>query len=196
MNTAARHLLQKKIMMPEPLVIDVSFLCRDWLENLPDVEDRCHQAAAAAFEGAGTEFAGGVEVSIALADDQQVQKLNRDYRAIDKPTNVLSFASLDDTGGQPPQPEEAGPVLLGDIILSFGVARSEAEAEHKSLGDHVSHLVVHGMLHLLGQDHQDDAEAEEMERLERQVLGQLGISDPYQEIPDDTDVRKTGTEKL
>jgi len=176
--------------MPEPLDIDVSFLSRAWLENLPDVEDRCHAAAQAAFDGAGQNFSGGAEVSIVLADDDQVQTLNRDYRGQDKPTNVLSFASLDGDAMPPVHLDGSGPVLLGDVIIAFGVTASEAKAETKSLADHLAHLVVHGMLHLLGHDHMEPDEADTMEALERDVLGRMGISDPYEEPAQENDMSR------
>lgn len=176
--------------MPEPLDIDVSFLSRTWLENMPDVEDRCHAAAQAAFAGADVSFSGGAEVSIVLADDEQVRCLNRDYRGQDKPTNVLSFASLDGDDVPHGHPDNSGPVLLGDVIIAFGVTASEATAEAKSLSDHLSHLVVHGILHLLGHDHMEPDEAERMEALERTVLGRMGIADPYEELDNDNDLQE------
>jgi len=174
--------------MPEPLDIDVSFLSRSWLENMLDVEDRCHVAAQAAFDGAGQSFPGGAEVSIVLADDEQVRRLNRDYRDQDKATNVLSFASLDGDDMPAAPADGAGPVLLGDIIIAFGVTASEAETEAKSLADHLAHLVVHGMLHLLGHDHMEPDEADRMEALERDILGRMGIADPYEEPVQANDV--------
>ncbi len=177
-------------MMPELLAIDVSFLCRDWLRKMPDVEDRCRRAAVAAFKVAGADFPGEAEVSIALANDDQVRRLNRDYRHQDKPTNVLSFANVDGDGQQTPHPGGAGPVLLGDVIIAYGVTVAEAGAEHKTPADHLAHLVVHGMLHLLGHDHMDPAEADRMEALERQVLATLDIGDPYADHGTDVKIRQ------
>lgn len=188
---AGRQAPPKRIMMPEPLDIDVSFLSRSWLENMPDVEDRCHAAAQAAFAAAAQSFPGGAEVSIVLADDDQVRSLNRDYRGQDKPTNVLSFASLDGDDMPSAHGDGSGPVLLGDVIIAFGVTASEATAEAKTLPDHLTHLVVHGMLHLLGHDHMEPDEAERMEALERDVLGRMGISDPYEELTQDNDFQKS-----
>ena len=99
---------------------------------------------------------------------EAVRELNARFRDKDRPTNVLSF----------PAPESAAP-HLGDIVLAYGVCASEAQAQGKTLSDHLSHLVVHGVLHLLGRDHEDDAEAEEMEAEEREILAELGVSDPY-----------------
>jgi len=176
--------------MPEPLDLDISFSSRRWLEALPDVEDRCHRAAQAAFGAAGPDNLGGAEVSIVLGDDEQVRALNRTYRGMDKSTNVLSFANIDSADLAAVQSGGGAPVLLGDIIVAYGVAVAEACAEAKSLADHLSHLVVHGTLHLLGYDHQDDSEADRMEQLERSVLGRLGVDDPYAERP--ADGRKNG----
>lgn len=177
--------------MSDPLDIDISFLSRRWLKALPDVEDRCHLAAQTAFAAEGIEALGGAEVSIVLADDDQVTELNRNYRGMDKPTNVLSFANIDSADLHTAQPAGAGPILLGDIIIAYGVAQAEADAEAKSLADHLAHLVAHGMLHLLGHDHIEDSEAERMEQLERSILGQMGIDDPYAERAVET--RKNGT---
>jgi probable rRNA maturation factor len=115
-----------------------------------------------------------LEVSLVLADDAMVQTLNLQYRGQDKPTNVLSFAALDDA-----DPPDEGPVLLGDVVLAYETTLAEAAAEGKPTAHHLSHLLVHGVLHLLGFDHLDEAEAEEMEGVERSILGGLGIPDPY-----------------
>ena len=121
---------------------------------------------AAARALADRSAAGGVV--ILLADDAALQRLNRDFRGKDKPTNVLSFPA-------PANPEGH----LGDIAIAYGVTAREAEPAGKSLADHAAHLAVHGVLHLLGYDHQTTAEAEVMESLERATLAALGIADPY-----------------
>lgn len=114
---------------------------------------------------------GVAELSIVLLDDAEQQVLNRDWRQIDKPTNVLSF----------PQIEPFGPVMgiLGDITLARETLEREAADLGKSFTDHFTHLVVHGFLHILGYDHIDDDEALVMEGLETQILASLGIDDPY-----------------
>lgn len=114
---------------------------------------------------------GVAELSIVLLDDEEQRVLNRDWRQIDKPTNVLSF----------PQIEPFGPVsgILGDITLARETLEREAAELGKSFTDHFTHLVVHGFLHILGYDHIDEGEALVMEGLETQILATLGIDDPY-----------------
>lgn len=113
------------------------------------------------------------ELTIRLVDSEESQQLNRDYRGKDKPTNVLSF------------PFEAPPgitlPLLGDLVICVSVVENEAREQHKPLQAHWAHMVVHGCLHLLGYDHIEDAEAEEMESLETQLIESLGFTDPYKE---------------
>jgi len=133
-----------------------------WTAALPDAEAVVLRAATAAL--------GTVEgdVVVLLTDDAGVQDLNARFRDKDRPTNVLSF----------PAAESAFP-HLGDVVLGHAYCAAEAEAQGKTLPDHLSHLVVHGVLHLLGRDHEDDDEAEEMEAEEREILASLGVSDPY-----------------
>lgn len=139
---------------------------------------------AAAIIAALAECGPGrpVEIGVLLTDSATVQTLNRRYRDRDAPTNVLAFAAQDAA------PEIAAandimpadmPVPLGDIIIAGGVCRDEAEAQGKCLSDHVRHLAVHGVLHLLGYDHLEEDEAERMEALERHILAALGVPDPY-----------------
>ena len=111
-------------------------------------------------------LAAGSELSILFTDDAAVQKLNAAWRGKDRRTNVLSF------------PQASGP-LLGDVILAAGTVRDEAALARKPLEDHMAHLIVHGFLHLVGYDHEADAEAEAMEAVERQALARMGIADPY-----------------
>lgn len=128
------------------------------------------QAAGDAGHAAGVE----PEVCIRLVDEDESRELNARYRGQDKPTNVLSFpAEIAD---------EVGVLLLGDIVICAPVVAREAEAQGKTFADHLSHMVVHGMLHLYGYDHERDERARlEMEALEREVLGRFGVSDPYRE---------------
>jgi probable rRNA maturation factor len=117
----------------------------------------------------------GAEVSVRVVDEEEMQTLNRDYRDQDKPTNVLSFPA-GEVAGLPPGESS----MLGDIVVCAGVVAREAEEQGKPLGDHWGHMLVHGVLHLLGHDHMTEREADEMEALERDILGRLGIADPYQ----------------
>lgn len=130
-----------------------------------------------------------VEVSVRLASDAEVHQLNAQYRGKDKPTNVLSFpmvpADLLDTIAN----TDDGEVLLGDIVLAHGVCAAEAAEKGVPLAAHASHLIVHGLLHLLGYDHQGTAEADAMESLEREAMAALGLHDPYNRDDQDLDAR-------
>ncbi len=120
-------------------------------------------------------FNRNLEASIVLANDDLVQVLNREYRGKDKPTNVLTFALLD---GEDMTPE--GEILaLGDVIISFQTIEREAQEQGKFMLDHLKHMTVHGVLHLLGYDHETDEEANDMETLEIRILEQLGVQNPY-----------------
>jgi probable rRNA maturation factor len=175
--------------------LDISFSLEsgDWETAVADVERLTERAARAAFEAAEKpEILDGdtpVEMSLVLADDALVQTLNRDYRDKDKPTNVLSFALLDDLDDTDESTDdvlardEGMPILIGDVILAFETVQREALEQGKSFGDHLTHLVIHGVLHLLGYDHQSDPDADRMERLETSILARLGIADPYSANP-------------
>ncbi len=167
--------------------IAVAAPCARWAESVPAVEDLCLRVVGAALAGSLDALPEGsldrVEISLVLADDAMVRGLNRQYRGQDKPTNVLSFAAMD---GEDDDPAADGPLLLGDVILAFETTAREALAEEKTLADHLSHLLVHGVLHLLGYDHLTDDEAEEMENRERDILAGLGIADPYAALPGPT----------
>ena len=113
------------------------------------------------------------ELSLVFTNDADIREINAKWRHIDKPTNVLSFPAFALQPGQ--EPGE----VLGDIVIARETVEREAAEEDKSFDDHLSHLVVHGLLHLMGYDHQNDEEAEQMETLERKILASLGISDPY-----------------
>lgn len=149
-------------------------------QDLPEAEAVVARAAEAAWERADHPPlpAGRVaEISVALADDALVHRLNRDYRGKDKPTNVLSFPLLDEEGGM--QEGDGAPILLGDVILAHETVAREAREQGKTFEEHVVHLVVHGVLHLLGYDHETDEDAVRMERLETRILDGLGMADPY-----------------
>ena len=142
--------------------VEVEVEADDWLSAVPGCEGLVREAAAAAL---GEEDGA---VTVLLTDDAEVRALNRDHRRQDKPTNVLSFPAHVTAVGH-----------LGDIALAFETCAAEAEAQGKPLANHLRHLVVHGVLHLLGEDHADDEEAETMEARERAILATLGVPDPY-----------------
>ena len=141
----------------------------------PDAEAVVHRAIAAAAESVDADV-GDAELAVMLTDDAGIRTLNLNWRGIDKPTNVLSFPALQPTG--PATPDDA-PRMLGDIAIAYQTTRKEADDEQKPFDHHLSHLAVHGFLHLIGHDHEKDDDAEAMESLERKVLAQLGIPDPY-----------------
>ncbi|QNE33146.1 rRNA maturation RNase YbeY [Sphingomonas sp. NBWT7] len=121
-----------------------------------------------------------VEISVRLTSDDEVHALNRQYRGKDKPTNVLSFPMVQpDLIDTVSQNSDDGEVLLGDIVLAHGVCNAEATERGLSTEDHLTHLIVHGTLHLLGYDHLTDDEGDAMETIERDALATLGIADPY-----------------
>lgn len=137
--------------------------------DLPALAGR---AAAAALAASGLDPAA-CEIGLLAAADARVAALNAEWRGKEGPTNVLSWPSADG----PASPGEAR--FLGDLALAWETCAAEAAAAGIPAADHVTHLVVHGVLHLLGHDHEDDAEAEAMEALERKVLASLGVADPY-----------------
>jgi probable rRNA maturation factor len=147
----------------------------DCWHSVNGAESTIHRAieAAASMVDADT---GDAELAIMLTDDAGIRTLNKNWRGIDKPTNVLSFPALQPEGARD---DDDAPRMLGDIAIAYETARNEAEAEHKLFDHHLSHLAVHGFLHLVGYDHESDHDAEIMEGLERDILAQLGISDPY-----------------
>lgn len=158
---------------PEP---DLTVAVEDdrWKALFPEAEAALAPFVRAAL-AAGTAPAGPVELGVVLTDDATVHRLNRDYRGQDKPTNVLSFALSEGEA----TPEPGGPAMLGDVVLAYDTVAREAEERGERAQDHACHLVVHGVLHLLGYDHATDAEAETMERLEAAVLARFGLADPY-----------------
>lgn len=157
---------------PAQLQIDILQADDKWAA-LANASALIRQAAQAALR---VQAGPAHEVSILLEGDAALQALNKQWRGKDKPTNVLSFpAAALPEGVALPDAE----VSLGDIALSYDTLAAEALTEGKSLADHLQHLVVHGMLHLQGYDHEAPHEADEMEALERQILSRLGVPDPY-----------------
>ena len=164
--------------MPKNLEVEVRIAHPDWRRALRSPAALCRQAAEAALAaGRSRRWAGRRSASVAflLTDDTEMRRLNQRYRGKNKPTNVLSFPSAPEDGPVP----RAMPRHLGDVALALETVRREAKEQGKTVRSHVSHLAVHGVLHLIGHDHQSDAEAEAMEALERRILAGLGIADPY-----------------
>ncbi len=144
--------------------LDLRVAAPEWAKTLPDLEAICQRALEA---GAAQKSARG-EVAILLTNNAEIQDLNRDWRGKDKPTDVLSFPA--DPMDEP---------FLGDIAVAIGVTQEDAKTRDIGLDQHLSHLLIHGLLHLLGHDHKDDTEAAEMEALEIAALASLGWPDPY-----------------
>jgi probable rRNA maturation factor len=161
--------------LSSPLPLTEVLVVADCWQTEPDAEAVIHRAINAAAELADADV-GEAEIAVMLTDDTGIQTLNSNWRGIDKPTNVLSFPALQPTG--PAAPDDA-PRMLGDIAIAYQTTRREADDEQKPFDHHLSHLAVHGFLHLIGYDHEKDDDAEAMESLEAEILAQLGIPDPY-----------------
>ena len=161
----------------ETLSIDVIVRSQRWRRGVAELSRLCTETARRAYDMAGGDE-GDAQVSIVLTSDRAVQALNRTFRGYDKATNVLSFpaapAPMAAPAGCPPPPR-----LLGDVVIAYGTTAAEATAAGKELGDHLRHLIVHGILHVLGYDHQTEGDAAVMERLEAAILASFGMSDPY-----------------
>ncbi len=161
--------------------IDVTFACAGWTRLCPLAEGLTRGAAELALARGTTDLGltweGTVELGIALADATGQRQLNRNYRGQDQPTNVLAFPVW--KAGTRLAP--GAPALLGDVVLALETVAQEAAEQEKPIGDHLIHLTVHGVLHLLGYDHLTQAEAATMESLERSILAELGVPDPYRD---------------
>jgi probable rRNA maturation factor len=161
-------------------VIDIAMEDPRWEQaGLQTIADRAAVATLAHLD------IPGAEIALLACDDARIAELNADFRAKPAPTNVLSWPS-DERGAQvegdiplPPEPDPDGTLELGDIAIAYDTCAAEAAASGKSLPDHATHLIVHGILHLLGYDHVRDGDATVMERLEVEILGKLGLDDPY-----------------
>jgi probable rRNA maturation factor len=161
--------------------IDVVSACSGWSRVCPAAESLSRGAAELALTRGTTELGltcqGTVELGITLTHAAGQRQLNRDYRGLDKPTNVLAFPVWEPGTRLPP----GAPVLLGDVVLALETVVQEAAEQKKPIADHLVHLTVHGVLHLLGYDHLTQAEAATMESLEKLILGELGVPDPYRD---------------
>ena len=172
--------------MSSALPLTEVLVVADCWQTEPDAEAVIHRAIEAAAEFADADV-GEAELAVMLTDDSGIRTLNSNWRGVDKPTNVLSFPALQAPAGTPSD----APRMLGDIAIAFETTRKEADEEQKPFDHHLSHLAVHGFLHLIGYDHENDDDAEAMEGLEREILAQLGIPDPYQDRDPDADRERT-----
>lgn len=152
------------------VTVDLQIACEGIDESLI-AEEKLKHYVTEALEGAGYEEP--CELTIRFAEASEVQQLNNDYRGINKSTNILSFPFE--------CPPEVKLPLLGDLVICHEVLEREAQEQHKTVEEHLAHLIVHGVLHLLGYDHIEDDEAEEMENLERKIVTGMGFADPYEE---------------
>lgn len=152
--------------------IDINVAAGAW-PDAADLEVLVTRAVEATVATAGLAYPEGAELSILCTDDAGIHEINRQWRGFDKPTNVLSFPGEDIAPG-----EAAGP-MLGDIVLSLDTIAREATLEGKPFDHHLTHMIVHGLLHLFGYDHMNDDEAGVMEGLETATLASLGMDDPY-----------------
>lgn len=158
------------------LVVDVQVACRS--AGIPS-SSAAEAWVRRALSASGTVLSGVHEVSVRVVDRDEMRALNRDYRQQDQVTNVLSFPA-ETVAGLPGTATQ----VLGDIVVCAERVAEEAGRQGKALDDHWAHLLVHGTLHLLGYDHQADADAVEMEDLEARILAEYGVSDPYEVSPD------------
>lgn len=160
--------------------IDIRIESAAWHGAVPSLEHSVDAAVRAALEF--VDLSGPLfELSILLTDDSAIAVLNQEWRGKAGPTNVLSFPcdSPPPVAAENGATDEGMPVLLGDIVIAFETVMTAADAAGISTVNHLQHLVVHGVLHLLGYDHEIDKDAELMERCEIEILGTLGVSDPY-----------------
>ncbi len=164
--------------LPSRLELDLRIEDPRFAEAIPDLTSWVRQVVATALVEAIGRPRAPMEVAVHLVDDRRIQALNAQHRGHDRPTDVLSFPTL--------QPEEVAPalagqvpVVLGDVVVAFDSAARDVASTGRPLAAHLTHLLVHGTLHLLGHDHQREAEARRMEALERHILARLGLPDPY-----------------
>jgi probable rRNA maturation factor len=161
--------------------IHVTSVCAAWKQVCPAAASLVRRAAELALmhgvAASGLMWHAPVELSVILADAAEQHRLNRDYRGVNAPTNVLAFPAWEPGTSLP----AGAPVLLGDVVLALETLACEAAEQNKPVADHLRHLVVHGVLHLLGYDHLTQTEAIVMEALERSILAELGVRDPYRD---------------
>ena len=140
---------------------------KKWNGKINNLQKYAEKVVNTCFKFAGRKILQGMEINLILIDDKNIQEINKTYRKHDKPTNVISFETGDD-------------LLLGDIFISYDTLTREAKEQNISFLDHFTHLLCHGMLHILGYDHITDSDAEIMEGLEIKILKQFKIANPYE----------------
>lgn len=155
-----------------PVDLQIAITSGGWPAE-PEIREVATLAISAVFDETGAPNSSGSELSLLFTDDRQIREINDRWRGIDKPTNVLSFPAVRSINPRDPPP------VIGDVVFARQTIMREAELENKPVNHHLVHLIVHGLLHLLGYDHQKEEEAEEMESLESLILARFAIPDPY-----------------
>ena len=178
---------EKKNMAMNSSLLNLVLDDEVWGRKIPEVESWANKVFATALDFLSVNDLGfegwnnkPVSIALSLSNNDEVQKLNREFRGKDKPTNVLSFANIDDEAFEDEFLNE-DVVDLGNIIMALETLEDEAGVKNISLENHFAHLLVHGILHLFGYDHIEDDEADEMEGIEIDILGKLGVANPYEE---------------
>ena len=169
MSKSPSPTLPRKRGRKKQVEIDVIVRSARWRKR-PTAKTIVKRAVLAAAEAVSTP---STELAIVLTDNSAIQTLNRDWRGKNAPTNVLSFPAA------APGKSRSAPPYIGDIVIAYQTVAREAVAEGKPFNHHLAHLAVHGFLHLLGYDHENDRDAQKMERLERKILKRLAVPDPY-----------------
>ncbi len=169
----------KSPIMPEEVLVHVMIDAESWRDESLDFEVIAREMVRATFAHLADiePIDAACEVSISLTDDRSIQDLNRRFRQVDAATNVLAFPEA--SAGRGALEESGTRRHLGDIAMAFGTVSDESLAQGKTLEQHFRHLTVHGVLHLLGYDHVDRSDAQEMESLEQTILAQFDVPDPY-----------------
>jgi probable rRNA maturation factor len=167
-----------------PYKIEIDFVVQDdsWQKDLDDLTDLSLRISKQIFNQLGlSKYVSSIEFSVTLTDNQSIQKINLQYLSKDKPTNVLSFPIQEISENNFDKLEvHDGFVALGDIIFAYGILKDESLRDGKIFHDHFAHLLVHGVLHLLGYDHEHPLEATRMEKLEVDILSKFNINSPYE----------------
>lgn len=169
--------------LPSRLEIELSVEDRRFADAIPELPAFVRQVLETALAEADARAHIPPEVGVRLVDDPTIRALNARFRGHDRPTDVLSFPTLEPAAVAAALAADH-PVPLGDIVVSYDTVARDAAGLGRPFADHLAHILVHGLLHLLGHDHEEDEEAARMESLERRILARLGLSDPYaDEVP-------------